>query len=79
MKCLIYGFRPSVGDFLDVGPLAKRAKRTQLDKLGVVVLPVRASAQRSRYFYFDDGDREEIAVRRGVCNRLGYAIQLPLP
>ncbi len=31
------------------------------------------SAQLSRYFYLDDRDRPEIAVRRGNYNRLGYA------
>jgi len=29
-------------------------------------------AQLSRYFYLDDRDRQEIAVRRGDYNRLGY-------
>ena len=31
------------------------------------------SAQLSRYFYLDDADHHEIAVRRGDYNRLGYA------
>ena len=35
------------------------------------------SAQLSRYFYLDDRDRSEIAVRRGNYNRLCYALQLP--
>jgi hypothetical protein len=34
------------------------------------------SAKLSRYFYSDDADHREIAVRRGDYNRLGYAIQL---
>ena len=34
------------------------------------------SARLSRYFYLDDGDRQEIAVRRRDYNRLGYSIQL---
>ena len=34
------------------------------------------SAQLSLYFYLDDRDRSEIAVRRGNYNRLGYALQL---
>ena len=34
------------------------------------------SAQLSRYFYLDDGDRQAMAVRRGDYKRLGYAIQL---
>jgi hypothetical protein len=34
------------------------------------------SAQLPRYFYLDDRDRSEIAVRRANYNRLGYALQL---
>jgi len=33
-------------------------------------------AQLGKYFFLDNKDRNEVCIRRGAHNRLGYALQL---